>query len=269
MLSTAVQVKVWGNFAYVLTCDYGLVVVNIDDPCNPHVVATIGEPHLSKPTEIDFMFRYAFITDAEGMKVVDITFPWRPEVTTSVPMRDARGLVTMRGYVYVAAGIDGIAAINVENPEKPGEVRYYTADGCINDANSAVVGTIYGSAFLYVADGRNGVRIIQILSTAYGSEINGQNPDPHPRLIATYRTKGPAVALSPGVPRDMGGDIDGNQVNVYGRLGSRPFNKEEMKRMYIRNNKLYTVPEKAPDGPPNAPEEVPRQARRNAAGRNK
>ena len=67
----------------------------------------------------------------------------------------------------------------------------------------------------------------------------------------------------------MGGDIDGNQVNVYGRLGSRPFNKEEMKRMYIRNNKLYTVPEKAPDGPPNAPEEVPRQARRNAAGRNK
>ena len=42
-------------------------------------------------------------------------------------------------------------------------------------------------------------------------------------------------------------DGGGNQVAVFGRRGARPFNGDEMKQMYLRNDQLWTVSE--PPGP--------------------
>ena len=77
--------------------------------------------------------------------------------------------------------------------------------------------------------------------------IFGFSPEPKPELIATYKTKGPAIALSKGLDRDRAVDESGNQIAVFGRRGARPFNLEEMKRLYLRNGKLYTVSEQAQD----------------------
>jgi hypothetical protein len=43
------------------------------------------------------------------------------------------------------------------------------------------------------------------------------------------------------VDRDRAVDESGNQLAVFNRRGSRPFNAEEMERMYMRNGHLYTV----------------------------
>jgi len=241
ILSGAMNVKIWGEFAYVLTCNNGLVVVDISDPCNPSIAAQLGDGSICKPKSIAFQFRYAFITDCEGLKIVDITSPFAPTLAATVPLDDARDVFLMRTYAYIAAGKDGLAVLDVENPERPGEMRFFTGQGCINDATSVVCGMTYASMFCYVADGRNGVRVIQLLSPADGHHIKGASPEPNPRLIATYRTKGPAVSIAPGMPRDRYVDIDGNQVSVFGRLGSRPFNRKEMRRLYLRNGQLYTV----------------------------
>ena len=56
-----------------------------------------------------------------------------------------------------------------------------------------------------------------------------------PKLIATYHTHGPALAISKGLDRDRAVDESGNQVAVFGRRGGRPFNLEEMRRMYLRD----------------------------------
>jgi hypothetical protein len=56
----------------------------------------------------------------------------------------------------------------------------------------------------------------------------GFSPKPSPRLIATFPTKGPAVAISRGLDRDRVVDETGNQTVVFGRRGSRPFNLDEM-----------------------------------------
>ena len=40
----------------------------------------------------------------------------------------------------------------------------------------------------------------------------------------------------------------GHQLAVFGRRGSRPFNLEEMQRLYLRNGKLFTVTD-SPLGP--------------------
>ena len=38
----------------------------------------VGEPSLRNPRAVTVIFRYAFIVDDEGAKVVDVTFPDRP-----------------------------------------------------------------------------------------------------------------------------------------------------------------------------------------------
>ena len=61
----------------------------------------------------------------------------------------------------------------------------------------------------------------------------GFSPRPQPRLIATFQTKGPALAVSKGLDRDRAVDESGNQIAVFGRRGARPFTLEEMRRMYL------------------------------------
>src|ERR1700722_17485512 len=60
----------------------------------------------------------------------------------------------------------------------------------------------------------------------------GFSPPPNPKLIATYPTEGPAVAVSRGLDRDRVVDESGDQTVVFGRRGSRPFHVNEMEAFY-------------------------------------
>ena len=51
----------------------------------------------------------------------------------------------------------------------------------------------------------------------------------------------PALSLSRGLERDRGVDETGHQIAVFGRIGSRPFTEEEMKKFYMLNGRVYTV----------------------------
>ena len=57
------------------------------------------------------------------------------------------------------------------------------------------------------------------------------------------------MAISKGIDRDRAVDESGNQIAVFGRRGARPFNFEEMQRMYLRDGKLYTVTDTPPGKP--------------------
>ena len=48
----------------------------------------------------------------------------------------------------------------------------------------------------------------------------GFSPRPVPKLIASYRTSGPALAVSRGIDRDRAVDETGNQLAVFGRMAS-------------------------------------------------
>jgi hypothetical protein len=52
-------------------------------------------------------------------------------------------------------------------------------------------------------------------------------------LIAWYPTKGAAQSLSRGLERDRAVDESGNQIAIFGRIGSRPFHLDEMQRLYL------------------------------------
>jgi len=246
-LNGARRITIVGTYAYIL-CDSGLAVVNLDNPLKPELTAQIGAPFLIEPHGIAVQFRYAFVVDKWGLKVLDITHLDRPVPVdgAAVQIDDARNIYVARTYAYVSAGKQGLAIVDIEKPGQPRLDQTFNANGVMNDVNDVKMGMVSAELFAYVADGKNGLRVLQIFSPASNPNFSGFSPRPTPRLIASYRTKGPALAVSKGIDRDRGVDESGNQVAVLGRRGARPFNREEMQNLYMRNGQVYTVTDEAP-----------------------
>jgi hypothetical protein len=91
--------------------------------------------------------------------------------------------------------------------------------------------------------------VVQLFSPQATPKFAGFSPKPVPKLIATYRTKGPALAISRGIDRDRAVDETGNQLAVFGRRGSRPLNRQEMQRLYLRNGEPYVVSDEPKTAP--------------------
>jgi hypothetical protein len=111
----------------------------------------------------------------------------------------------------------------------------FNADGQLNDTRAVQVGSVSASQFALVADGRNGLRIVQLISPDTVPGAQGFSPRPNPRLIATYPTHGEAIAVSRGLERDRVVDETGGQTVVFGRRGSRPFHLDEMEKFYLHS----------------------------------
>ena len=242
ILNGASFVVTAGNYAYV-SCDRGVVIVNLEDPLHLAVVSTIplkGAGHTA------VQFRYLFALDAEGLKVIDITHIAAPAVKAALPLPGGRDIYLARTFAYIAAGERGLAIVDIERPEHLAPPKFCTL---VNDARAVRIGMTNASAFAYVADGRNGLRVLQLTSPERSQDLWGFSPNPEPELIATYKTKGEAIALSKGLDRDRAVDESGNQLTVFGRLGARPMHLDEMQKLYLRNGQLYTVTNTAPGRP--------------------
>jgi hypothetical protein len=242
ILNGARRITIAGTYAYIL-CERGLVVVDLDNPLQPKVTAEIGAPFLNDPRGVAVQFRYAFVVDRDGLKVLDVTHLAQPRPVPGavVALEDARNLYVGRTYAYVASGKQGIAIVDVERPDHPRLDQMFNANDEINDANDVKLGMVSSSLFAYVADGRNGLRVVQMFSPPDNPAFGGFSPHPTPKLIATYRTRGPALAVSKGIDRDRAVDESGNQLAVFGRRGARPFNRQELERMYLRDGEVFTV----------------------------
>jgi hypothetical protein len=198
---------------------------------------------LKNPRAVGVQFRYCFVTDDEGFKVIDVSEPTKPRLIpgATITLDHARRFYLARTYAYVANGPEGLAFINIEDPERPVLERMFDADGVLNDTRAVQIGSVNASMFALVADGRNGLRVLQMISPENVPGHMGFSPGPNPKLIATFHTHGPAVAVSRGLDRDRIVDETGNQTVVFGRRGSRPFNLDEMRKFYSRDDGLYSV----------------------------
>jgi len=247
ILTGARRITIAGNFAYILT-PKNLVVVDLQNPLQPRVTATIGAPVLDDPRGIAVQFRYAFIVDSFGLRVLDVTdlaHP-KPVENAKVALDDSRNIYVARTYAYIAAGKNGLGIIDVENPEAPRLDQVFNANQAMHEVNDVKIGMVDASAFAFVADGFNGLRILQIVSPWDDpAHFSGFSPRPSPKLIATAKTKGPALTISKGIDRDRAVDESGNQISVFGRRGARPLNLNESQRLYLRAGHLYTVSDEA------------------------
>ena len=236
LLTGASFVTAAGHRLY-LTTPRGLFVIDCTNPMSPRLTGQFTGNFLHNPHCVAIQFRYAFVTDDDGLKVFNIADPDRPVPVSGgvVRLQNPGRLYVARTYAYVANGPEGLAIIDVENPERPRLDQMFNAGGSLNDTRAVQVGSVNASQFALVADGRNGLRVVQLISPDTVAGAQGFSPRPNPRLIATYPTKGEATAVSRGLERDRVVDETGGQTVVFGRRGSRPFHLNEMERFYLHS----------------------------------
>nr|MDQ6912875.1 hypothetical protein [Verrucomicrobiota bacterium] len=239
VLTGATFVAAAGHRLY-MTTPRGLFVINAADALHPQIEASLTNGFLRNPRCVSIQFRYAFVTDDDGLKVLDLTDPSHPIPLSKALVRltNAGRLYIARTYAYVANGAEGLAIIDIENPERPRLDQMFNAGGAMNDTRAVQVGAVNASMFALVADGKNGLRIVQLISPDTVPGAQGFSPRPNPKLIATYHTPGEAIAVSRGLDRDRIVDETGGQTVVFGRRGSRPFHLDEMARFYRRGDSI-------------------------------
>ena len=249
VLDGARHITLGGNYAYI-TAKAGLVVVDLSDPLHPKATATVP---LTDPRASALQFRYLYVTDTTGLRVMDVTDQAHPRLLpATVPLADARKLYLARTYAYVAAKGQGLAIVDITRAETPKLFKLETAQGKITDAEDVIVGTTNASLFAYVADGVNGLKVLQLTSPASQANLYGFSPEPRAELIAWAKTPWPALGLSKGLDRDRAVDESGNQIAVFGRVGSRPFTRPEMEAFFRAKatGQLYWVTDAVSASPP-------------------
>ena len=230
-----------GHIVYVTT-ERGVAVVDLDQPLSPRLLAEVP---LTGARAADIQFRYLFVAADDGLHVVDVTHPDRPVPVPEaiVPLAQAHRVFISRTYAYVAAGTDGLAIIDVERPREPRLVQRFTADGALQDVRDVVVASTNASLFAYVADAAGALHVVQLTAPDRQPKFYGFSPAPRPERVAWSSTNSAALSLSRGLERDRAVDETGNQIAILGRLGSRPFTRSEMERLYLdAHGELWTVP---------------------------
>jgi hypothetical protein len=231
VLKGARHITLAGAFAYI-TADVGLVVVDLSDPLRPRLAAV--RPLVDARASA-VQFRYMWVTDAEGLKLFDITRMADPVAVPAATVRlaDARRIYLARTYAYVAAKAEGLVIIDITRPMAPRLYSKETFGGRMTDVEDVIVASTNASLFAYVADGRAGLKVVQLTAPPTQPNFYGFSPAPVPELIAWARTPSPALSLSKGLDRDRAVDETGGQIAVFGRLGSRPFTRPEMERLFL------------------------------------
>ena len=233
VLNGARHIVLAGEVAYIIAAK-GLVVVDLSDPLKPRLAA-VRELVDARASAVQF--RYLWVTDRDGLKLFDVTDLRNPLAVpeATVLLADARRVYVARTYAYVAAKADGLVIVDVTRPREPRIYQKVTFDGQLNDAEDVVVASTNASLFAYVADGRNGMKVLQLTSPESQRNFYGFSPAPIPQLIAWAKTPSPAIAMSKGLDRDRAVDETGGQIAVFGRLGSRPFTRAEMERLFLNS----------------------------------
>ncbi len=225
------HITIGGYYVYLVTPDR-LVIADLQNPLEPRVAATVP---LVDPRATALQFRYLFVTDAEGLKAIDVTDPAQPRLIPGnvVSLANAQRIYVARTYAYVAAGAQGLAIVDVKNPEAMRLAETFNGGGALRDTRDVVVASTNATLFAYIADGRGGLKVLQLTAPDTQPKFYGFSPAPRPQVIASYPTGKPALSLSKGLDRDRGVDETGGQIAVFGRIGSRPLDLAEMRRLFL------------------------------------
>src|SRR5205807_1726026 len=100
----------------------------------------------------------------------------------------ARRIAIAGTFAYVLTD-KALVVVDLENPDAPKLVQMFPAERQLNDVNDVKIGMVAASAFAFVADGKNGLRVLQILSPWDDpARFSGFSPRPTPKLIGTAHT---------------------------------------------------------------------------------
>ena len=141
------------DYAYVGDGQAGLRVIDISDPANPSIIATLDTGYgVGVSVEGD----YVYATDGGGgLYVVDVSDPTNPQQVGTFETDEGALDVQKKGdYAYLAAKGDGLRVVDVTDPSSPQEV------GSVNTGFASGV-TVEGN-YAHVADQDDGLQIVDV-----------------------------------------------------------------------------------------------------------
>lgn len=92
------------------------MIVNVNDPANPVIVATLDTP--GNANDVRVVGNTAYVADgSSGLQIIDVTTPASPSILGSVNTTgEANDVVVQNMRAYVADGEAGLRIIDVSNP---------------------------------------------------------------------------------------------------------------------------------------------------------
>ena len=121
-LTGANNITIAGNFAYDHDRRASWSIVDLSTPLQPKIATRIP---FDEPRAVAVQFLYAFVVDADWnerrrySRSLQTKGEARRVEAASVPLGHAHDIYVARTYAYVANGEEGIAIIDVEQPEQP------------------------------------------------------------------------------------------------------------------------------------------------------
>lgn len=127
-LDHADSVAVSNGFAYV-TASYSnkLTVIDISNPLNPTIVASLADPRMIFPVDVAIQGNFAYVANqvstSAQLTVVDISTPSNPRVVGSLTNSFLNGAyrIRLRGnFAYVSgSSAEALSAIDISDPAHP------------------------------------------------------------------------------------------------------------------------------------------------------
>lgn len=169
--SSASDVSVSGEYIYISDGANGLHVLNVTTPTNPVEVTLYDTPSFVRSVAVDQ--NYIYFSDQNGLWVADAAnpsgfpsgFSAYPQGgrSQSIAITDTYAFVSEAGYKSTTTSI--VRVTDVSNPVSPTQASSFDTP-YMDTFHVAVVGN-----YAYLADGVNGLRIINIAVPNYPYEI--------------------------------------------------------------------------------------------------
>ncbi len=124
--STSQDVALAGNFAYSVGSSTGLVVINIANPSNPSFVNAVATSEIAE--RITISNNLAFLSEASGVEIVDISNPLSPVVSSSYAAPNVNKVIVQSSIAFLMSGVN-FDILNISNPNSPSLISS-TPIGC-------------------------------------------------------------------------------------------------------------------------------------------
>lgn len=148
-----------GIHCYLAEPDFGIEIINVQNPLNPHSVSYFDTPGDPQDIAVSRQYNMAYIADGDaGLTVLDVTNPASPYFcTTKYSNDDVLGVSFNHDYVFTAELTQGCESFGIfHNPAVPQYLSYFITDGY-------AYGVFAGKDNLvYIADGFNGLEILSV-----------------------------------------------------------------------------------------------------------
>ena len=164
--SSAGDVEIVGETAYVADFFRGLQLIDVSDPANPASMGALDTP--GYPGGVAVAGELAYFADGDSLRVIDLSNPARPAEMGALEPTYATdvtlGVAVVGELAYLAEGESGLRVVDVSDAAMPLEL------GALDTPGFAVDLALAGE-LAYVADSDSGMRIVDVSNPAAPVEV--------------------------------------------------------------------------------------------------